>query len=192
MQFAEARERGDVAVSCILSLDLSKKGTGWAVAPRGALISHAFEKMPLPEGGVWRLSRPGEEFGDYDAAGERLIRNIMTVAAEHDLTAMVCEAPMLAVGEGKNAAAAMIQFGLAMTALSFGRVIGLQVWTLSATTLKKFATGTGHADKPQMVAAARQKWSGTVIDSNHADATHLLDYALHKLDRWATLERASA
>lgn len=179
-------------MSELLALDLSKKATGWAVAPRGALISHAFEKMPLPESGVWKLSREGEVFADYDAAGERLLKNIHGLAARHDLTAMICEAPMVAVGEGRNAAAAMIQFGLAMTALSFGRLIGLQVWTLSATTLKKFATGSGHASKPAMVDAARQKWHGTIIDDNHADGLHLLDYGLHKLDRWATMERASA
>ena len=45
-------------------------------------------------------------------------------------------------------------------------------------TIKKHATGNGHAKKDAMIMAASLKFKGTnVIDDNHADALHLLDYA---------------
>lgn len=44
-------------------------------------------------------------------------------------------------------------------------------------TIKKHATGSGNADKTKMVEAAVRKFkSVNVIDDNHADALHLLDY----------------
>jgi len=46
-------------------------------------------------------------------------------------------------------------------------------------TIKKHATGKGNATKEEMVTAAIQKFKGTdVVDDNHADALHLLDYAV--------------
>ena len=45
-------------------------------------------------------------------------------------------------------------------------------------TIKKHATGSGSASKEEMVKSAIQKMkSVNVIDDNHADALHLLDYA---------------
>jgi len=44
-------------------------------------------------------------------------------------------------------------------------------------TLKKHATGNGAAKKPEMIAAAIEKWPEIEIeDDNHADALWLLDY----------------
>ena len=49
-------------------------------------------------------------------------------------------------------------------------------------TIKKHATGRGNADKQQMVDAAVQQFKSiNVIDDNHADALHLLDYCLCNL-----------
>jgi len=46
-------------------------------------------------------------------------------------------------------------------------------------TIKKHATGNGHASKEDMVLAATLKFKSiNVIDDNHADALHLLDYAI--------------
>lgn len=48
---------------------------------------------------------------------------------------------------------------------------------VSVRTLKKHATGTGNADKDQMVGAAR-RLGFKVIDHNEADAIHVLRYML--------------
>ena len=46
-------------------------------------------------------------------------------------------------------------------------------------TIKKHATGNGNAKKDDMIVAATLKFSKVnVIDDNHADALHLLDYAI--------------
>ncbi|GMV83375.1 MAG: hypothetical protein AMXMBFR7_45590 [Planctomycetota bacterium] len=45
--------------------------------------------------------------------------------------------------------------------------------------LKKFATGRGNASKEEMIAAAQKRFHPQHIeDDNHADALHLLDYAI--------------
>lgn len=46
-------------------------------------------------------------------------------------------------------------------------------------TLKKHATGSGNAGKPQMIGAARKRWPGRKFqDDNEVDAVWLLDYVL--------------
>ena len=50
---------------------------------------------------------------------------------------------------------------------------------VSVQTIKKHATGNGNAKKDDMIVAATLKFSKVnVIDDNHADALHLLDYAI--------------
>lgn len=46
-----------------------------------------------------------------------------------------------------------------------------------SSTLKKFATGSGKADKSVMLSRARARWP-SVADDNEADAQWLLEYAL--------------
>jgi Holliday junction resolvasome RuvABC endonuclease subunit len=49
-------------------------------------------------------------------------------------------------------------------------------------TIKKHATGNGNAKKDDMVITATLKFPKVnVIDDNHADALHLLDYAISSL-----------
>ena len=54
---------------------------------------------------------------------------------------------------------------------------------VNSATLKKAATGNGHASKAVMVSAANRRWSlnPPCVDDNHADALHLLGYTL---DTW--------
>lgn len=47
-------------------------------------------------------------------------------------------------------------------------------------TLKKAATGSGRADKPLMIQAAKARWGIDIIDDNHADALCLLAYTMDK------------
>lgn len=46
-------------------------------------------------------------------------------------------------------------------------------------TIKKHATGKGNGDKQQMIDSAIKKFKNiNIIDDNHADALHLLNYTL--------------
>lgn len=48
---------------------------------------------------------------------------------------------------------------------------------LSPSEIKKHATGKGNANKEAMVEAASGKFIGTdILDDNHADALHILDF----------------
>lgn len=57
---------------------------------------------------------------------------------------------------------------------------GIGYKKIAVATIKKHATGSGRAKKPDMIAAARAK-GFNVIDDNEADALHLLFCALETL-----------
>lgn len=44
---------------------------------------------------------------------------------------------------------------------------------INTMTLKKFATGDGHADKKKMIEFCKRRWNTDPCDDNEADATHL-------------------
>jgi Holliday junction resolvasome RuvABC endonuclease subunit len=53
---------------------------------------------------------------------------------------------------------------------------------VAASTLKKYATGNGRADKPAMYAAAKARGlDKNVASDDEVDALWVLDYALHEL-----------
>jgi Holliday junction resolvasome RuvABC endonuclease subunit len=51
---------------------------------------------------------------------------------------------------------------------------------VSASTIKKFATGKGNADKQQMMIAYKAKYKKEPLDDNECDARFLLDYHFYK------------
>lgn len=51
---------------------------------------------------------------------------------------------------------------------------------VNPSTLKKFATGNGRADKAAMIRACREKYRYEPVDDNAADACHLYHYYLRK------------
>lgn len=56
--------------------------------------------------------------------------------------------------------------------------MGIEYRGFSPTEIKKHATGKGNASKPQMLSAAKSKWSKLEIpDDNTADALWILDLA---------------
>lgn len=59
---------------------------------------------------------------------------------------------------------------------------GLPIIDVSVATIKKFATGDGHAPKNAMVAAAASRWKYTGKNDNEADAICLLKYAEANLE----------
>lgn len=44
---------------------------------------------------------------------------------------------------------------------------------INPMTIKKFATGDGHADKAKMVKYCKLRWHTDPVDDNEADATHI-------------------
>ncbi|KAA6302892.1 MAG: hypothetical protein EZS26_001062 [Candidatus Ordinivivax streblomastigis] len=51
---------------------------------------------------------------------------------------------------------------------------------VNVSTLKKWATGNGHADKKAMIAACKEKYNYFPTDDNAADACHLFHYFTRK------------
>ena len=62
-------------------------------------------------------------------------------------------------------------------------IAGCECVAVHTATLKKRATGRGNAKKPEMIAAARERWGIVPSDDNHADALCLLALGL---DQYAT------
>ena len=56
---------------------------------------------------------------------------------------------------------------------------GIPMEGFAAGTLKKYATGSGRAEKPEMIHAVNQKFRGLdITDDNIADAVHVLAYGM--------------
>lgn len=51
---------------------------------------------------------------------------------------------------------------------------------INPTTIKKWATGDGHADKNAMIRFCRMRWNTDPVDDNEADATHIFMYYIKK------------
>lgn len=57
----------------------------------------------------------------------------------------------------------------------------IPIAVVNPATLKRWATGKGNADKPAMLAAARQVWPVDVANDDQADALHLAGMGWQKL-----------
>ena len=66
--------------------------------------------------------------------------------------------------------------GLTAIALVACERLGIEYAFVDATTLKKFATGSGRAKKPDMVAAAARALARTDLTDDEADAYWLVRY----------------
>lgn len=53
---------------------------------------------------------------------------------------------------------------------------------INPSTVKKWATGDGKADKDKMVRYAKLRWGVTPVDDNHADACHIFMYYIKKMN----------
>jgi Holliday junction resolvasome RuvABC endonuclease subunit len=51
---------------------------------------------------------------------------------------------------------------------------------VNVSTLKKWATGNGRADKEAMIQASKEKYNYYPVDDNAADACHLFHYFIRK------------
>jgi Holliday junction resolvasome RuvABC endonuclease subunit len=146
----------------ILALDMAIT-TGWAHS------DGASGTMQLPE------KQQGEHNGDRYIA---MLEWLVEMCRQHHTRTIVYES-----GSHKRGGAAMrLGIGMATTLEIFCARRGLLLRTFNTSTIKKHATGNGHAKKPDMaVAAAARHSTIELIDDNHVDALFLLDLALNEL-----------
>ena len=136
----------------ILGIDPGSKRLGWCIA----------ENDTVTASGVYHV----EESGKSKSHGDTLSRIdllITTMVNHHEIGMIAYEMPHLR-GSGSFILVKIIGI-LDMIAYRHNSRIG-QIHT---RTLKKWATGSGKAEKHEMVAAARN-WVPGVHDDNEADA----------------------
>ncbi len=81
----------------------------------------------------------------------------------------------------RGGAATEVCVGLATELQAFAAEKGIELMPVHTATLKKFATGSGRANKKDMMKAARAHgWDPR--DDNEADGVLLLEYAISELE----------
>ena len=140
----------------ILALDLGTK-CGWACQETS---------------GVWDLKpttneSAGERYRKFKQYLERVIR-------ERNIGFIVYEEVHAHIGVD----AAHIYGGFVAILQSVCIDWKIEYGGVGVQTIKKHATGSGNAKKDDMIFSASMKFPKiNIIDDNHADALHLLDYA---------------
>jgi Holliday junction resolvasome RuvABC endonuclease subunit len=144
----------------ILALDL---GTfcGWALQEAGRIDS-GVQIFDLKRG-----ESPGMRF-------VRFRRWLDEIAAKVDV--VVFEA-----AHHRGGAATAVASGFAAHVMTYCAERNIQHASVHTATLKKYATGSGRADKAAVLEAVRRRWKAEVVDDNEADALALLHYALQEL-----------
>lgn len=135
----------------VLSLDIAST-TGWC--------------LDTDVYGTWDFRTRKDE-----SMGMKLIRFRAKLREFHELenlNVVIYERPA-----GKHANSIIHQSKLIAVLEEFCEAVGIEYRSYSASEIKKFATGKGNAGKPQMIAAAKQKYGYTGNDDNEADAIHM-------------------
>lgn len=150
----------------VLAIDPGSRH-GWALSLGGRLESG------VEDFGLRRGESPGARFLRF----RRWLADVSDLARRttgRDLELVVYEMPHHRGGHATEVAhgfSTRLQEHAAATA-------GCECVAVHSATLKKWATGSGRAGKPEMIAAARQRWDRQPTDDNHADALLLLAWAL--------------
>lgn len=142
----------------LLALDIATL-TGWCVCSQS---------------GVWDLSTDGEE--SKGLRHYRFYQRLKEIAATTELKFVVYELPAIQ-GKFPNFVAVELMGVLKM----FCAVNGMKFKGYPPATLKKWATGSGKAKKPEMVEAAKTRYGVIPKDDNEADALHLYHMAIEDL-----------
>jgi Holliday junction resolvasome RuvABC endonuclease subunit len=158
----------------ILALDTATK-TGWCYGPSYTLHPKTLRQISAqaPEdSGVFNVRA-----SETDSDGE------LYATFRFWLTRMVKKYnPSIVVYEGAHhrggppTEKAMAWITRIKEVCALNRIV--QCYSVHSSTLKKWATGTGRAEKPDMLAAANRRWPGIdFIDDNEVDAVWLWHYA---------------
>ncbi len=166
----------------ILALDLGTK-TGWASYTRYPTSGHSTAGNTMSV----TYSQVFHGVQDFslkrgESSGMRYIRfqawlQQMFNSVRYDL--VVYEMPHL-----RGGAAAEVLTGFSTVVQMLCSAQSVQYSSVHSATLKKFATGTGRADKAVMIQQANsfRGYSGVIKDDNEADAVCLLEYARKELN----------
>lgn len=150
----------------VIAFDLAT-ATGWACGAPDA----------EPRFGTKMLPKTGDEIGRFLVAFEDWLNDMITV---EDPALVVFEAPILRRGGG-NPIVARKLMGLAncVETICYRRDVSCRQAHLA--TVKKSFTGSGRAEKAEMIAAAR-RWGWDVRNDNEADALGLWTLAVRFRD----------
>ncbi len=163
-------------MSCLLALDLATT-TGWAVAmppyapaptpmeqEAGAAMPKRFSGSKSFKAYAGNIGRVMDQFGIW-------LPELITV---HQPDMIVFEAPF--AGAVRNANTGRMLFGFCAMVEMIAYRQKIRCLECNNATVKKHATGSGRAQKVDMIKAARDRgWEPK--DDNAADALWLADYA---------------
>jgi len=153
----------------ILALDPATE-TGWALYHCGKTTSGSIKLGALPA-----TKKRKAEPEHYRC------RNLWSWLAQHCLVfgfpnLIIFESLEGFVAKGKKAA--QVNNELRGVVKAFAGVNDIALLAVQPVDVKRFATGKGNADKPEMVEAARSKYGYLGDNNNEADAILILQWAL--------------
>jgi Holliday junction resolvasome RuvABC endonuclease subunit len=155
----------------IIALDLGTN-TGWATNLTGSVES-GVQTFDIKRG-----ESPGMRYVRFNRWLEELAE----------------EGPDLIIFEqahNRGGAATELLNGMATRVLELCAKRGVQHTSIHSQSLKKWATGSGNAKKPEMISAIKKTYP-LVEDDNEADALHMLNYAVSELDCRRTYSQSNA
>ncbi len=147
----------------ILALDLANK-CGWAVRNRDGRILHGTEVFTPRDG--WSPGQRWQRFRSW----------LASMVVEHQVNAIAYE--LVIQGQGRSSVASGDVYGgfKALVELAADSH-NLELHTVHVATVKRHWTGSGRADKREMVAEASRR-GFRVRDDNDADALAILHWAI--------------
>ena len=153
-------------MSTILALDFGTT-TGWALY-RNHRSTSGYQKFQRKKG---RKTKPDDHEGEVLRQFMLWLRKTMG-DAQPDL--VVFEQPQMM----KSAAAVNTLFGMRGICMAMCAHYAYPFMSVAPPTLKKFATGSGRAQKPDMIKACQEKLDPEILDDNQCDARWLLEVAI--------------
>lgn len=146
----------------VLALDIATKA-GWAVwSPSLPIV---FGTINLKD--------------DEPTDRERLLRfwrELRDIHIRFGIDHLFYEKPISFGGKGGHAHIVVHQ--LVGIAEMWSAMMDIPADGVNPSTLKKFGTGNGRADKPMMIAAAERHWQVKVDDDNQADALLIMSWGM--------------
>jgi Holliday junction resolvasome RuvABC endonuclease subunit len=160
-QGAEEPEKIKGEKILILGLDMATK-TGWCILQDGQVIASGVQDFS---------KRRGESNGILFLRFRKWLLDLLNT---------VPEKPMVIAYEGahfRGGAPTEVCVGLQTHCQSIAAELGIESTRVHTMTLKKYACGTGKANKVAMMKIAARFLGREPIDDNEADAVHLARWA---------------